>query len=124
VVAVRRRPRRWILVLVAAFLLVLMTAGGVATFYTDMLWYQEVDKSSVFWGQIGARVNLGLITGIGTALIVGFNLYLAERFSRRYRLTAVPNAPIRALPDAELESTLIGAMQVSTAAATSYLHTI
>ena len=89
-VAVRRPPRRWILVLLGALFVVLIAAGSLARFYTDFLWFQEVGKTGVFWGRISAQVIIGVVAGIGTALIVGANLFLADRLAPRYRLVVAP----------------------------------
>jgi uncharacterized protein len=84
VVAARRPPRRWTLaVLLLAFVL-LAAIGSLSSFYTDLLWFREVDKTSVFWGQIRAKVVLGLLAGVGSGLIVGVNLWLVERLAPRY----------------------------------------
>jgi uncharacterized membrane protein (UPF0182 family) len=84
VVAARRPPRRWTLaVLLLAFVL-LAAIGSLSSFYTDLLWFREVDKTSVFWGQIRAKVTLGLLAGVGSGLIVGVNLWLVERLAPRY----------------------------------------
>jgi uncharacterized membrane protein (UPF0182 family) len=84
VVAARRPPRRWTLaVLLLAFVL-LAAIGSLSSFYTDLLWFREVDKTSVFWGQISAKVTLGLLAGVGSGLIVGINLWLVERLAPRY----------------------------------------
>jgi uncharacterized membrane protein (UPF0182 family) len=89
VVAARRPPRRWTLaVLLLAFVL-LAAIGSITRFYTDLLWFREVDKTQVFWGQIGAKLTLGLLAGLGTAIVVGANLWLVERLSPRYGLTVV-----------------------------------
>ena len=88
-VAARRPPRRWTLaVLLLAFVL-LAAVGSLSSFYTDLLWFREVDKTSVFWGQIRAKTVLGLLAGVGTALIVGVNLWLVERLAPRYGLAVV-----------------------------------
>ena len=85
-VAARRPPRRWTLaVLLLAFVL-LAAIGSLSSFYTDLLWFREVDKTSVFWGQIRAKVTLGLLAGVGSGLIVGINLWLVERLAPRYRV--------------------------------------
>jgi uncharacterized membrane protein (UPF0182 family) len=87
VVAARRPPRRWTLaVLLLAFVL-LAAIGSLSSWYTDLLWFREVDKTSVFWGQIRAKVILGLLAGVGSGLIVGVNLWLVERLSPRYAMS-------------------------------------
>ncbi len=83
-VAARRPPRRWTLaVLLLAFVL-LAAIGSLSSFYTDLLWFREVDKTSIFWGQIRAKVTLGLLAGIGSGLVVGINLWLVERLAPRF----------------------------------------
>jgi uncharacterized membrane protein (UPF0182 family) len=89
VVAARRPPRRWTLaVLLLAFVL-LAAIGSITRFYTDLLWFREVGKTQVFWGQISAKLTLGLLAGLGTAIVVGANLWLVERLSPRYGLSVV-----------------------------------
>jgi len=88
-VAARRPPRRWTLaVLLLAFVL-LAAIGSLSSFYTDLLWFREVDKTSVFWGQIRAKVTLGLLAGVGSGLIVGINLWLVERLAPRFSVSQV-----------------------------------
>jgi uncharacterized membrane protein (UPF0182 family) len=51
-VAARRPPRRWTLaVLLLAFVL-LAAIGSLSSFYTDLLWFREIDKTSLFWGML------------------------------------------------------------------------
>jgi uncharacterized membrane protein (UPF0182 family) len=89
VVAARRPPRRWTLAVLLLAFVVLAAVGSLSSFYTDLLWFGEVDKTSVFWGQLRAKITLGLLAGVGTGLIVGLNLWLVERLAPRYSLTVV-----------------------------------
>jgi uncharacterized protein len=86
----RRRPRRsspvagrvWIIALVSA-LLVLTSLRGVAVFWTDFLWFQEVQFESVWRGVLGAKSFLFLVfTGAFFAL-VWVNLVIADRLAPR-----------------------------------------
>ena len=88
-VAARRPPRRWTLAILLLAFVVLAAIGSLSSFYSDLLWFREVDKTSVFWGQIRAKVTLGLFAGVGTGLIVGVNLWLVERLAPRYGLAVV-----------------------------------
>jgi len=89
VVAARRPPRRWTLaVLLLAFVL-LAAVGSLTRFYTDLLWFKEVDKLSLFWGQLRAKATLGVLAALGTALVIGLNLWLVERLAPRYGLVVV-----------------------------------
>jgi uncharacterized protein len=81
VAVVHRPPRRWPLVVAGILLVLVWASSGLARFFLNLLWFREVGKTQVFWGVLGAEVGLGLVTGLGTALIVGGNLRVAERLS-------------------------------------------
>jgi uncharacterized protein len=89
VVAARRPPRRWTLAVLLVAFLVLAAVGSLSRFYTDLLWFREVDKTGVFWGSLRAKAVVGLLAGVGTALIVGVNLWMVERLAPRYGLAVV-----------------------------------
>jgi uncharacterized protein len=73
---------------VAGVLVVLIwLASGLARFWLNLLWFREVGKTQVFWGVLGVEIGLGLLTGLGTVLIVGGNLWMAQRM-------AVPSRPL------------------------------
>jgi uncharacterized membrane protein (UPF0182 family) len=73
---------------VAGILVVLLwLASGLAGFWLNLLWFREVDKTQVFWRVLGVEIGLGLLTGLGTVLIVGSNLWMAQRM-------AVPSRPL------------------------------
>ncbi|HWD47535.1 MAG TPA: UPF0182 family protein [Actinomycetota bacterium] len=88
-VAARRPPRRWTLAVLLLAFLALVAVGSVARFYTDLLWFREIDKTPLFWGMLRTKFFIGLLAGLGTALIVGVNLWLVERLAPRYGLTVV-----------------------------------
>jgi uncharacterized protein len=89
VVAARRPPRRWTLAVLLLAFLALAAVGSVSRFYTDLLWFREIDKTSLFWGMLRTKAFIGLLAGLGTATIVGVNLWMVERLAPRYGLTAV-----------------------------------
>jgi uncharacterized protein len=89
VVAARRPPRRWTLAVLLLAFLALAAVGSVARFYTDLLWFREIDKTSLFWGMLRTKAFIGLLAGLGTAVIVGVNLWMVERLAPRYGLTVV-----------------------------------
>lgn len=53
------------------------------SFYTDLLWFDSMEKRSVFTTQIGTRSLLFVIFGVLMAVIVGVNLWLAYKFRPR-----------------------------------------
>jgi uncharacterized protein len=81
VAAVPRPVRRWPLVVAGILLVLVWAAGGLARFFVDLLWFREVGKTQVFWGVLGAEVGLGLLTGLGIVVIVGGNLWMAQRIA-------------------------------------------
>ena len=75
----RRRPSRWlILVAVAAFLL-LMALSGLATAWTDYLWFSSVGATSVWVTTLLSRILLALIGFAVAALVVWINLEVVSR---------------------------------------------
>ena len=86
VAAVHRPVRRWPLVAAGILLVLVWAAGGLARFFLDLWWFREVGKTQVFWGVLGAEVGLGLLTGLGTAVIVGGNLCIGGA-----QATSIPN---------------------------------
>ena len=88
-VAARRPPRRWTLAVLLVAFLALAAVGSVSRFYTDLLWFREIDKTSLFWGMLRTKAFIGLLAGLGTAAIVGVNLWMVERLAPRYGLTVV-----------------------------------
>jgi uncharacterized membrane protein (UPF0182 family) len=89
VVAARRPPRRWTLAVLLLAFLALAAVGSVSRFYTDLLWFREIDKAGLFWGMLRAKAFIGFLAGLGTALIVGVNLWMVERLAPRYGLSVV-----------------------------------
>jgi uncharacterized membrane protein (UPF0182 family) len=89
VVAARRPPRRWTLAVLLLAFLALAAVGSVSRFYTDLLWFREIDKTSLFWGMLRTKTFIGVLAGLGTAVIVGVNLWMVERLAPRYGLTVV-----------------------------------
>jgi uncharacterized protein len=89
VVAARRPPRRWTLAVLLLAFLALAAVGSVSRFYTDLLWFREIDRTGIFWGMLRTKAVIGLLAGLGTAVIVGVNLWIVERLAPRYGLTVV-----------------------------------
>ncbi|MBR9989397.1 MAG: UPF0182 family protein, partial [Gemmatimonadetes bacterium] len=74
-----RRPGRLLMAVVAFLLLILIFGRSAAVFYTDVLWYQALDQSGVFWTRLLATASVRAVTGaIGAALIL-LNLWYVLR---------------------------------------------
>ncbi len=79
-----RRGRVTIGVLVGVFVLFTLLGWGVQA-WTDWLWFGEVDYKQVFTGVLVTRLLLFLTIGLGMAVVVGGNLWLAHRLRPRLR---------------------------------------
>jgi uncharacterized protein len=78
--------RRWWLALLGVVLVLLLFGTRLATFITDVLWYDSVGFAHVFWRVLGTRVVLGLVGGLLVAGLVAANLLLARRLAPPYRI--------------------------------------
>ncbi|MDT0531075.1 UPF0182 family protein [Micromonospora sp. DSM 115977] len=86
-----RRGRVTIGVLVGVFVLFTLLGWGVQA-WTDWLWFDEVRYTGVFTGVLTTRLLLFFAVGLGMALFVGGNLWLAQRLRPRMR----PHSPEQA----------------------------
>jgi uncharacterized membrane protein (UPF0182 family) len=84
----RGRGLTW-LFLALVTLVLLSTAGEIVGFYTDWLWFHEVQYTSVFVTVLQTQVLLGVVTGAAFFLILYGNLILARRLASRDVLVAV-----------------------------------
>jgi uncharacterized membrane protein (UPF0182 family) len=77
-----RRRILLIIVLVAAFFLA-TSLRTIARFYTDYLWFQSLDLTSVWRGVLGTKVMLAAVFTLGFFALMWSNLLIAERLSGR-----------------------------------------
>ncbi len=84
----RRIPRgRFILVIVVvAFIVLLTSLRGIAGFWTDYLWFQQLGFGSVFTGILGAKIALALIFAAIVFVFLLGNLIVADRIAPRLAL--------------------------------------
>ena len=61
-------------------------------FYTDWLWFHEVQFTSVFVTVLQTQILLGMVTGAAFFLIFYGNVILARRLASRDVLVAVDDA--------------------------------
>ncbi len=79
-----RVQRRWI-VLAAIVLILFISISSIVRFYTDLLWFGELDLTGVFWKILWTRVGIGIVGGLLAGVIVLANLEVARRSAPRYR---------------------------------------
>lgn len=80
--ATTKRGRQSTLSLITLVITVIaITVPALATFWTDWLWFNEVNFSDVFLGIIRARVEIGAIAALIAFCVVVVNLIIARRNS-------------------------------------------
>ncbi|HLU44598.1 MAG TPA: UPF0182 family protein [Natronosporangium sp.] len=77
---------------VIGLIILFMLLGTMVDVWTDILWYQEVGYTQVFTGVLFTRIGLFLAVGLGMALIIAGNLWLAYRLRPLLR----PHSPEQA----------------------------
>ncbi len=81
----------WLIVAIATLAL-LSTVGQILGFYTDWLWFREVQFTSVFVTVLRTQILLGMLTGVAFFVILYANVTLARRFAPREVLVAADDA--------------------------------
>ncbi len=88
-----RRGRTLITTLVVLGLLLLI-AMIFTGFYTDWLWYQSVNATSVFTTSLTTKIGLLIVFGLLMAVIVGGNMWLAYRVRPEYQFMSPEQASL------------------------------
>ena len=83
---VRTSRRRLVLIATGIILFILITSlRGVAGFYTDYLWFDEVGFTSVWRGVLGAKVLLAAVFTAAFLVVMWASLTIADRVAPRFR---------------------------------------
>lgn len=77
---------------VTGVIVLFMFLGTIVDLWTELLWYREVEFTEVFLGLLGARAGLFAVFGLGMALVLALNLWLAYRLRPLLR----PHSPEQA----------------------------
>ncbi|TDB38148.1 MAG: UPF0182 family protein [Actinobacteria bacterium] len=90
-----RRNRPVIPILIGVIVLLFAISGGVATFYTDALWYSDLGQSGVFW----TRITSSWVTGVAFFalffVILYANVLIARRMAPKVVLRATDEVGFR-----------------------------
>jgi uncharacterized protein len=81
----------WLILAVVTFAL-LSTVGQIVGFYTDWLWFGEVQFTSVFLTILRTQILVGLVTGVAFFAILYGNVALAWRLAPREALVEADDA--------------------------------
>jgi uncharacterized protein len=77
--------RRWVFGAIAVVVFLGIALSSLSGFYVDLLWFREVDFGGVFWSVYWSKVVLGVIFGTVFFLLLAANLFIARRFTPRFR---------------------------------------
>ncbi|MGH8935301.1 MAG: UPF0182 family protein [Acidimicrobiia bacterium] len=75
--------RRLLTVLAVLALLALITLRGLATFWTDYLWFSSVELTQVWWVLVASRLLLATTAALVAFVFIWANLVVADRISPR-----------------------------------------
>lgn len=89
--------RRWPLILLFLAILALGLGSLLSSFYIDLLWFQEVGFTDVFWTSLWSRILLGGILGLVFFALVYVNLVIARRVAPKHRVITPQQAQIEQL---------------------------
>jgi uncharacterized membrane protein (UPF0182 family) len=89
-----RRPRRgsnpgrgrtWLVIGGVVLFILITSLRGIASFYTDYLWFDSLGRSEVWQGVLGAKIVLSLIFTGAFFLLMWANLVIADRLAPPFR---------------------------------------
>ncbi|MGA0116783.1 MAG: UPF0182 family protein [Ilumatobacteraceae bacterium] len=83
------RGRILVSVIVGLVLLLSFSARGLSTFYVNVLWFNSVGFSDVYWGILRSKVELGVIFTLGCFAFLWLNLLIADKVAP----LSLPNTP-------------------------------
>jgi uncharacterized membrane protein (UPF0182 family) len=85
------RGRTVLAVVVVLLVLLALSLRAIATFWTDFLWFDTLDLTSVWRRLLSAKVTLGVATTLVFFVLLWGNLVLADRLAPRFRSVVGPD---------------------------------
>ncbi|TMK88360.1 MAG: hypothetical protein E6G57_07410 [Actinobacteria bacterium] len=79
------RGRVGLLVAAVVIFFLIISLRGIAGFYTDFLWFQELHLTSVWRGVLGAKVGLATLFTVIFFVLMWVNLAIADRIAPAFR---------------------------------------
>ena len=86
-----RARRKVIIITVAIVVAIIVLLGLLATFYTEVLWFDETGYQKVFWKSIATRIELGVVFGVLFAGLMLLNLWIVRKITNPSRMFSVPD---------------------------------
>ena len=91
------RPNRGRLVVgivIGLVVLLALSLRAIATFWTDFLWFDSLDLTTVWRRLLSAKVTLGIGATLAFFLLLWINLLVADRLAPKFRAMAGPEDEI------------------------------
>ena len=92
-----RKPIRPAQISIIVLVALAIAFFAVTNFYTSVLWYEQLGFDQVLFTKIQAQLVLGLSAGFFAALVVGFNVFIANKMKPLYAKTSPVNDPLAAV---------------------------
>jgi uncharacterized protein len=93
------RTRRWPLVVIGIVVLTIVLFTALSGFVIDLLWYREIDQSTVFWTVLRAKIVLAVVFGLLFFGILYVNLLIARRIRPTTRVLSPDQEVIERIRD-------------------------
>ena len=93
------RPRRWPVYLLAGLVGLAVLFTILSGFVIDLLWFREVDKTSVFWTTLRTKSLLGVVFGAAFFALLYVNLLIARRLTPDTRVLTPDQEVLERLRD-------------------------
>ena len=79
------RGRTWLVVGAVLLFFLITSLRGIASFYTDYLWYDSLGQADVWQGVLGAKIALSVIFTAAFFVLMWVNLVIADRLAPPFR---------------------------------------
>jgi uncharacterized membrane protein (UPF0182 family) len=79
------RGRVGLLIAAAVIFVLIISLRGIAGFYTDFLWFQELHLTGVWRGVLGAKLGLAVLFTLVFFVLMWVNLAIADRIAPAFR---------------------------------------
>lgn len=90
-----RPSRPWMPVVIGIAVALIAISGGVATFYTDALWFSDLGQADVFWTRISSGWATGAVFFAAFFAILYVNVLIARKMAPRITLRATDDIGFR-----------------------------
>jgi uncharacterized membrane protein (UPF0182 family) len=91
----KRRPRRGLFLFLGILLVLFLSLGGIARFYTELLWFREIGFTSFFFTRIWIQFLTVVVAWLVAGSFAWINLRIASSTEPAYSLAGLRNRGIQ-----------------------------